>query len=83
MGIEYLLNQFNSPVDEPNISFHSIHDVLSDVKVSCDIAVHTLNDLLMFDKIQSNLAELKTITTGAWEFVVHCVRPFKLQVRTI
>ena len=78
MALEYLLDQLN---DKSNaISREEIIDVLKDAKLSCALATGTMNDLLMFDKMESNMLNIDAKYSNAWSFVFNCVKSFKVQV---
>ena len=51
------------------------------VEDACDIAIDILNDLLLFDKIESGVMKLDISETPARLFVTETVRPFFLQVQ--
>lgn len=63
------------------IAYDEVFEVVKDAKISADLATSTMNDLLMFDKINSFSFEIFTTITTAWPFIVNCVKPFKTQAR--
>jgi CheY-like chemotaxis protein len=46
--------------------------------MAADIATSTLNDLLMFDKIETGMLEINTAECSMHEFITSCVKPFTL-----
>jgi signal transduction histidine kinase len=77
LGLDYLLDQFAS---NPEISTKEVHEVVRDAKITCEIATSTLNDLLMFDKMETGMLQATKVECNARDFVLKCVRPFQLQV---
>jgi signal transduction histidine kinase len=77
MGLQYLeahLSIKNSPVDEECV------DVLKDVKRSCDEAVEILNQLLLYDKIESGLIQLEKTSISPYDFLEDVINPFRNMV---
>ncbi len=79
LGLDYLINQLS---EHKMNSFEDVLEVVKDAKVTCELATSTLNDLLMFDKMETGMLEVSTVECDAWEFINSCVRPFLLQVRS-
>ncbi len=77
LGLDYLIEQLGAKKMQ---SLDAILEVVKDAKVTCELATSTLNDLLMFDKIETGMLEVSTVECDAWEFVNNCVKPFQLQV---
>ena len=76
LGLNYLLEKVNTKV----IQMSEVKDVLQESVVTCELAMNTLNDFLMLDKIQSNMLEIMTTEQQASDFMVEAIRPFSLQV---
>ena len=55
-------------------------ELLNDTLEPCDIAVTLLNDLLLFDKIESGNMELEKCDIDLREVVLTCCYSFTLQV---
>ena len=53
---------------------------LKSVEDACDIAIDILNDLLLFDKIESGVMKLDISQIPVRLFVTETVKPFFLQV---
>src|SRR5690348_8690993 len=79
LGLDFLLEKLKLNA----IQYGEITAVVSDAKLTCDIATSTLNDMLMFDKIQKNMLEVFPTTCNAFDFVTQCVRPFLLQASVV
>eukprot|EP01034_Spumella_vulgaris_P030978 gene30978-38281_t len=79
LGLDYLIEQVGLGTLTPE----ELLDVLKDAKTSCEIATNTLNDLLMFDKIEANMLEIEPTVMFIYEFVSDCVRPFKIQANSM
>ena len=60
----------------PNMMLDSIHDC----QISCEEAVNILNQLLLYDKIDSGLLELDRTNVNIKEFLQSILDPFYRQV---
>lgn len=58
-----------------------LFDLAKDSKVTCAAAIHTLNDLLLFDKIENNMLQLDIKDLKCVPFFEDCIHPFVRQVR--
>lgn len=67
--------------DPSTLNPRNVVETLRDIKISCEIAINTLSDLLSLDKIQSKMMELNLKMTPVWNFVGHCLKPFYIQAR--
>ena len=59
-------------------------DILSTVKSlehASDVAVDILNDLLLYDKLDSGILKLDLTSVPVKQFLIDTVEPFLLQVR--
>eukprot|EP01042_Synura_sphagnicola_P036670 gene36670-biopygen16917 len=56
-------------------------DTVKDVKESCDIAINILNELLVFDKLQTGLLHLESEHVAPWSFIQDTVKTFYIQAR--
>eukprot|EP01038_Epipyxis_sp_PR26KG_P006855 gene6855-9388_t len=79
LGLDYLIEQLRSRKVE--MCAEEVIDVLLDSKQACDLATKTINELLMFDKIESRMLEIEPVETKAFLFLMHCIKPFKIQAR--
>ena len=70
-----LQNAFNIATD------HSCFVTLKDVQSSCEIAVSVLNDMLLYDKIESGLMSLELAIISPWSLIKQSVELFYIQVR--
>jgi signal transduction histidine kinase len=76
LGLDYLVAQ----MADNRLSYEQVLEVVRDAKTATEIATSTLNDLLMFDKIETGMLEVALTDCDMWEFVNHCVKPFNIQV---
>ena len=53
-----------------------IDELGRDCKVACNLAVQTLNDLLLYDKIESRMVSLETSVVPCKEFIDDVIHPF-------
>ena len=75
MGLDYLISKLN----DQSIALPEVLEVVSDSKSTCELATQTLNDLLMFDKIQNNMLDIAPTEVDGYGFVNYGVSLFKLQ----
>ena len=61
------------------MSHHDILEVVTEMKVTCDLAASTLNDLLMFDKIESDMLEITKADHNICKFVSTTVQQYHMQ----
>lgn len=61
------------------MSQNDILEVVTEVKVTCDLASSTLNDLLMFDKIESDMLEVTKSDHNLCKFVSAVVDQYHMQ----
>ena len=59
---------------------HKCLVTLKETQASCDIAVSILNDMLLFDKVESGLLHLDLLSISPWNVVKTSVEPFYIQV---
>ncbi len=57
-----------------------ILEVIVDSRAAADMATSTLNDLLLFDKIETGMLQMATTECDMWEYAQRWVKPFCLQV---
>ena len=55
-------------------------DTIDDIKLSIDIAVNMLNDLLVYEKLEGNIMQLHCNNIRIQELIADTIRPFTLQV---
>jgi hypothetical protein len=76
LALEFLLEQIQSK----SITLENTLDIIQDMKISCAIATTTMNDLLLFDKIKSDMLKLEKNYIVAWYFIYDCMKSAKFQV---
>ena len=77
LGLDYLIEQIRAG---RITSLDEVLEVVIESKVTCELATTTLNELLMFDKMETGMLGLTKVDCDAWDFVQNCVHPFSLQV---
>ena len=77
MGLTYLENQFNC---EDVMRVTDCKETLNDCKSSCVEAVEILNQLLLHEKIESNLLVLDKDCIDIKEYLVDAINPYHRQV---
>jgi len=55
--------------------------VVEEVSVSCDTAVEVLNELLIFEKLESSTLMLKLKQYAPHAYIMEILKPFHAQVR--
>ena len=92
MFMRYISHEIRTPLNIVFLGLKSLEDdiktcdtascisTLHDIKGSCQIALQVLNDMLMYDKIQSGLLVLEMENLNPWEFLQNSYSPFLLQV---
>ena len=56
---------------------------INEIAFSSSEAVNILNDMLLYDKIESNVMKLELEDLEIWDLVVETTTPFRLQVRLV
>ena len=82
LGIDCLHNHLETALESQQRDLHigELLELSRDCQVSCAAAMHTLNDLLLFDKIENNMLQLEKKETNCGEFLEDCIHPFVRQV---
>ena len=75
MGLNLLRDELVKKMD-----CEDFMDTIQDIHSSCDIAVHTLNDMLTYDKLENSILVLDKELVPAQSFINDVVRPFCIQV---
>lgn len=79
MGIELLTaHPFISTPETPESI--DVRELLSDMNLSCDSAINTLNDLLLFEKIEDGKMKLEKKRILISELITKSIKPFDIQV---
>ena len=74
MGLQVLVEALQATRDKENL------DTAHEVRRSCDTAVNVLNELLIFDKLESGTLMLEKTTVSAVGLVEETVSMFQIQV---
>ena len=78
LGLNVLLKQlqqkFQISID------HICYLTTKDIQSSCKVAVDILNEMLLYDKIESGLLALELTSTCPWSFIKETIQPFYVQV---
>jgi len=78
MGLEHLKEELNKP---GNGDISSKVEVIEDIQESCGIAIHTLNDMLLHDKIESGSLKMEMENVRIVPLVKDVARQFQYQVK--
>ena len=79
MGLHVLAEEMN----RNKYINHDTLDTLNDIKNACDVSVNVLNELLIFDKLESGNLMLEMTRFPVMPFIEEVVRPFQAQVNNI
>ena len=79
MGLQVLAEEISK---NRNMNADTL-DTLNDVKNACDVSVNVLNELLIFDKLESGNLMLEMTRFPVMEFIEEVVRSFQVQVSYI
>ena len=79
LGMDLLIKQFEQNLNLP--ANHICYLTALDLQSSCKIAVEILNDMLLYDKIESKKLVLELEHISPWSFMKNTVKPFFIQVR--
>jgi hypothetical protein len=79
LGLDLMLASLQGP-SSAQMSKEEIVDILRDLRSTAEVAHNTLNDILLFDKIKSNLFTIDMETHRALKFVMDVIKPFRMQV---
>ena len=77
LGLKYIKKELSQSKDP--IAMDSM-DVINDLESASEIAVTTLDDILIYEKLSSNILELEKITIGVKRFIKNTIQPFYTQV---
>mmetsp|Transcript_2368 Transcript_2368/g.2484 ORF Transcript_2368/g.2484 Transcript_2368/m.2484 type:complete len:446 (+) Transcript_2368:50-1387(+) len=58
-------------------------EILKEIKIACNIAIETLNDILTFDKIEGGQLRLEKTVVHVFDFIRTAVRPFLIQAEQL
>jgi len=78
LGLKILKKEI-SEIDSSDFK-NNIMETFTDIQTSCDISLQILNDLLMFDKIESGILVLDRVEVDVRAMVVESVHAFEMQV---
>jgi hypothetical protein len=81
-GKSNLLIENTSTIDESPNGLDDMDTTISDIKSSCCVAIDILNDLLIYDKIESGNLVLERKYIYIMEHLIDWLIPFKMQVFT-
>ena len=78
MGVSLLIKKFENTLRIPKTNI--CYEIAYDIKSSCVAAVDILNDMLLFDQIESGHLALELAIVPPWSFIEKAVHPFFVQV---
>jgi hypothetical protein len=82
MGLKVLHDELSSSGDcLPGERVASWSSLVRDIEESSNNAVHVLNELISYDKIEMKTLQLDLALLPVWALVADCIRPFHIQAR--
>jgi signal transduction histidine kinase len=82
LGLDCMFNLFTATNGNVSaLNYSELVELVRDCRITCSAALHTLNDLLLFDKIENNMLKLEIKQTNIKSFLEECLQPFVRQVR--
>jgi len=78
MGLQHLKEEIRKPGGD---RIHKLEEVVEEIQESCDIALRTLNDMLLHDKIEAGSLALESENVRVVPLVQDVVRELQLQVK--
>lgn len=93
--VRYVSHEVRTPLNSTLLGLKLIHnevkslelgkdsillDLINDSYGSCNIAVDVMDDLLMYEKIESGLLHFEPVELPFWNFIKEILTNFKLQV---
>jgi hypothetical protein len=79
MGLNFCTSQI--PVKTTNLTEKSMRETLIEISAASRVAIEILNDLLLYDKLESGLVTLKKEVVGVIDFMSECLQMFAVQIR--
>ena len=81
VGLNVLIKQFQTTFKMA--SNHIIFMTTKDIQASCNVAVEILNDMLLYDKIESGHLVVELSSVSPWPLIKQSVELFYIQVRIV
>jgi signal transduction histidine kinase len=78
MGLQLLSS--SSLLKAENQETKEFCETLTCMSLSCETAINTLNDLLLYDKIEDGKIILEKKPISVESFLYNCLKPFEIQV---
>ena len=93
MFVRYISHEIRTPLNTVGMGLQVLKEELTEIGANddilrtvaniencCEIAVDILNDLLVFDKLDSGILKLELERLNVFEFLTETIHPFFLQV---
>ena len=81
LGLECIQESLQAS-DEVTKQVPFLQSCTKDCLIACELATQTLNDLLLFDKIESNLMTLEKVEVNAQQYFENIFKPFPLLAKS-
>ena len=97
MFVRYVSHEVRTPLNTVLMGLHllkkelnrvgsleeDIIPIISDIEISCEIAIQQLSSLLDYEKLESGIMTLDRKELLAWPVIRDTIGPFHVQVRVI
>ena len=74
------MNVMKKQLNKNKIDKNRCLKTLQETQISCDIAISILNDMLLYDKVESGLLKLEIESISPWLFFKQSIELFYIQV---
>lgn len=76
MGIKLATDQVSNVTKDDEVT-----QILQDTSLACSVALDILNDLLLYDKLESGILVLSKQDVNVFQLVTECAKMFKVQMQ--
>lgn len=94
--VRYISHEVRSPLSTTSLGLDCMREILggqqpldrselmelaTDCMTTCTVAIQTLSDLLLYDKIESNMMQLEKMDVPCMHFLDQCCHPMEKQIK--
>ena len=81
MGVQFCIEQISNQTTVLDINKNEFQSSLVEINMACSVALEILNDLLLYDKLQSGLVTLQNDEVNVIDFLTNCLEMFTIHIR--
>eukprot|EP00981_Chlorochromonas_danica_P001759 scaffold381_cov168-Ochromonas_danica.AAC.12 len=78
LALDYLLELLSGPEE---LLRSELVEIVNDCRSTCTTAIQTLSDLLLYDKLESNMLQLERAEVKCLSFIKECIGPMEKQIK--